>query len=112
MLRHWGVIEGTPDTAQRDGTAGTRHMMVRDPASYSFAPAAGLFEPADVTGATVKAGNPAGWLHFVEDVDRDPIEILHKRDGVIWMAAGPGRVARGDVVAVIMQDYDDGLAAG
>jgi N-alpha-acetyl-L-2,4-diaminobutyrate deacetylase len=27
--------------------------------------------------------------------------------GVLWMAAGPGRVQRGDVVAVVMCDYDD-----
>jgi N-alpha-acetyl-L-2,4-diaminobutyrate deacetylase len=31
---------------------------------------------------------------------------------VIWMGAGPGRVKRGDVVAVLMNDYDDALAAG
>lgn len=30
VLKHFGVIEGKPDTTQRDGTAGTRHMMVRD----------------------------------------------------------------------------------
>lgn len=112
VLKHWGVIEGSPDTTQRDGSPATRHMMVRDPASYSFAPATGLFEPADLAGDTVEAGKPAGWLHFVEDIDRDPIEILHQRDGVLWMAAGPGRVTRGDVVAVVMQDYDDRLAAG
>jgi N-alpha-acetyl-L-2,4-diaminobutyrate deacetylase len=112
VLRHWGVIAGSPDTSQRDGSPATRHMMVRDPACYSFAPAAGLFEPADTAGDTVRAGDPAGWLHFVEDVDRDPVEIIHQRDGVLWMAAGPGRVARGDVVAVVMQDYDDRLAAG
>ena len=27
------------------------------------------------------------------------------------MSAGPGRVERGDAVAVVMQDYDDALAA-
>lgn len=111
VLKHFGVIDGTPDTAQRDGGAGTRHMMVRDPDCYSFAPANGLFEPTNMTGEEVKAGEPAGWLHFVEDVDRDPLQIDHKRDGRIWMAAGPGRVTRGDVVAVVMQDYDDKLAA-
>ena len=37
--------------------------------------------------------------------------MRYRRSGVLWMAAGPGRVARGDVVAVVMNDYDD-LAAG
>jgi predicted deacylase len=112
VLRHFGVVEGTPETAQRDGSTATRHMMVRDPACYAFAPAAGLFEPCNLTGDAVQAGAPAGWLHFVEDVDRDPIRIDYQRDGVLWMAAGPGRVSRGDAVAVVMADYDDGLAAG
>ena len=29
--------------------------------------------------------------------------------GVLWMASGPGRVQRGDVVAVVMNDYDDAI---
>jgi N-alpha-acetyl-L-2,4-diaminobutyrate deacetylase len=53
----------------------------------------------------VRAGAPAGWLHFVEDVDRDPIELRYGVGGVLWMCAGPGRVARGDVVGVVMTDY-------
>src|SRR5690606_20099794 len=73
VLKQWGVIDGKPDTVQRDGTPGTRHMMVRDPAAYSFAPTNGLFEPTGVSGQAVKAGDPAGWLHFVEDIDREPV---------------------------------------
>ena len=102
----------TPDTRQRDGAAATRHMMVRDQAGYSFAPAGGLFEPRNVVGDACRAGELAGLLHFVEDVDRAPIEVRYRRDGILWMSAGPGRVQRGDVVAVLMEDYDDALAAG
>ena len=40
------------------------------------------------------------------------MEVRYGRSGVLWMAAGPGRVERGDVVAVLMNDYDDSLAAG
>ena len=112
ILKHFGVIEGEPDTRQSDGSAATRHMMVRDQACYAFSPASALFEPTNVVGDKVKAGDPAGWLHFVEDVDRPSIEVPYPRDGVVWMAAGPGRITRGDPVAVIMTDYDDKLAAG
>jgi N-alpha-acetyl-L-2,4-diaminobutyrate deacetylase len=105
ILRHAGVIEGTPETGQRDGSAGTRHMRVTDAPSYSFAPAAGTFEPCNVVGDTVRAGDPAGHLHFVEDVDRAPVTVPYRRDGVLWMSAGPGRVARGDTVSVVMSDY-------
>ena len=112
IMRHFQVIDGTPETQQRDGAAATRHMMVRDQAGYSFAAAAGLFEPRNTVGDTCRAGELAGLLHFVEDVDRAPIEVRYRRDGIMWMSAGPGRVQRGDVVAVLMEDYDDALAAG
>jgi len=107
VLKHLGVIEGSPDTRQRDGGPSTRHMMVRDQKGYVFAPATGLFEPTGLAGDTVREGAPAGRMHFVEDVDRAPVELAYARSGVLWMAAGPGRVQRGDVVAVVMEDYDE-----
>jgi predicted deacylase len=111
-LKHFGLIEGKPETGQRDGSPATRHMMVRDQACYAFAPAEGVFEPRHMVGDSVEEGELAGYLHFVEDIDHAPIEVHYGRSGVIWMGAGPGRVKRGDVVAVLMNDYDDVLAAG
>lgn len=111
ILKHFGLIDGKPDTSQRDGSAGTRHMMVRDAAGYSFAPAGGLFEPRNVVGDICRAGDLAGSLHFVEDIDREPLEVRYRHDGVLWMSAGPGRVQRGDAVAVLMEDYDAARAA-
>lgn len=111
ILKHSGLMEGEPDTRQRDGSPGTRHMMVRDSAGYSFAPAGGLFEPRNVVGDACRAGDLAGYLHFVEDIDRAPLEVRYRGDGVLWMSAGPGRVQRGDAVAVLMEDYDAQRAA-
>ncbi len=107
IMKHMGLIEGTPETDQRDGSPGTRHMMVRDPKAYVFAPRAGLFEPTHYVGEAVEEGEVAGWLHFVEDVDTPPIELCYGMSGVLWMGAGPGRVTRGDSVGVVMQDYAD-----
>jgi len=111
VLKYLGLLEGRPDTSQGDGSPRTRHMMVRCQDCYLFAPAAGLFEPRHLAAETVEEGRLAGFLHFVEDVDRAPIEMRYNRSGVLWMAAGPGRVQRGDVVAVVMNDYDDAKAA-
>jgi len=111
VLRHFGVIAGDPEVSQRDGSTGTRHMMVRDPAAYLFAPKTGLFQPTHDAGAEVSAGDLAGYLHFVEDVDTPPIELHYQRSGIIWMGAGPGRVQRGDTVCVLMEDYNDDWSA-
>jgi predicted deacylase len=106
FLHHMGLTESGRDDS--DGDPMTRHMVVGDRAHYAFAPAAGTFEPCNVVGQSVRTGDPAGFLHFVEDIDHDPIEVTYKRDGILWMSAGPGRVARGDTVAVVMNDYAAG----
>jgi N-alpha-acetyl-L-2,4-diaminobutyrate deacetylase len=111
VLKQCGLLEGKPDTRQRDGAPATRQMMVKDPRAYVFARANATYEPCHLAGETVKAGDLAGCLHFVEDIDRDPIELRYGASGVLWMAAGPGRVQRGDCVGVVMQDYDAKLAA-
>lgn len=111
VLKQCGVIEGKPETAQRDGSPATRHMMVKDQRGYVFAKQTATYEPCHLAGDVVKAGEMAGRLHFVEDIDRDPIELFYGASGVLWMAAGPGRVQRGDCVGVVMQDYDAKLAA-
>jgi N-alpha-acetyl-L-2,4-diaminobutyrate deacetylase len=107
VLKQLGVIEGKPDTVQRDGSPATRHMMVKNAECYAFAPRGGLFEPRQLVGERIEAGQTAGFLHFVEDVDTPPIEVKHRASGLLWMSAGPGRVQRGDCVAVVMQDYDE-----
>jgi len=106
VMKHLGMLAGAIDTSQRSGAAGTRHMMVRDAACYSFAPASAVFEPRHLAGDAVEQGQTAGFLHFVEDVDHAPIEVKYGASGILWMAAGPGRVQRGDCVAVVMQDYE------
>jgi N-alpha-acetyl-L-2,4-diaminobutyrate deacetylase len=80
-------------------------MMVRDPAAYSFAPASAIFEPRHMAGDGVLKGQTAGYLHFIEDVDHAQLEVVYGASGILWMAAGPGRVQRGDCVAVVMEDY-------
>lgn len=105
VLKWTGMIDGKPDTSQADGSSGTRHMQVRDQKGYVFAPSEGLFEPLHLPGAGVRAGELAGWLHFVEEWARPPVAIEFRSDGFVWMAPGSGRVKKGDVVGVVMQPY-------
>ncbi|MET0606617.1 MAG: succinylglutamate desuccinylase/aspartoacylase family protein, partial [Beijerinckiaceae bacterium] len=77
VLKHFGVLEGKPDTSQRDGSPATRHMMVKDASCYAFAPRGGLFEPRHVVGDKAAAGETAGFLHFIEDIDTPPIEVRY-----------------------------------
>ena len=107
LLCHLGMTAGTPETVQKDGSPGVRHMVVPTPSCYSFAPSGGIFEPRHLAGDLVTKGQTAGWLHFVEDLDHAPNEIFYETSGVLWAACGPGRVLRGDCVAVVMQAYEE-----
>ena len=104
VLKWMEMIDGKPDTSQPDGGR-TRQMQVRDQRSYLFAPSDGLFEPLYLPGQPVRAGELAGYLHFIEEWDREPMPIEFPIDGYVWMAPGSGRVRKGDVAAVIMQEY-------
>jgi N-alpha-acetyl-L-2,4-diaminobutyrate deacetylase len=107
LLNHLGMMSGMPDMRQKDGAPGTRHMTVPDPSCYSFAPSGGIFEPCNLAGDNVQKGQLAGLLHFVEDLDHAPARIFYQASGVLWAACGPGRVLRGDCVAVVMQVYEE-----
>ncbi len=104
VLKWMGIVDGEPDITQPDGGR-TRQMMVRDQRSYLFAPSDGLFEPRFFPEQEIRAGELAGYLHFVEEWEREPQPIEFGIDGAIWMAPGSGRVKKGDVMAVIMQDF-------
>lgn len=110
VLKAAGLLEGKPDTSQTDGSAATRHMMVKDPRNFLFARASALYEPMHHAGEHVTEGTLAGLLHFIEDIDREPIALHYQTSGILWMAPGPGRVQRGDCVGVVMQDYDARIA--
>lgn len=101
VMRHLGIVEGSAESDQP-----TRHMVVPGPQNYTFAPRDGIFEPCNLVGDTVRAGDIAGYAHRVDELETPPIEVRYAADGVLWMSAGPGRVARGDVVAVVMTDYE------
>src|SRR6185295_6912481 len=72
VLKWMNMIEGKPDVSQPDGKR-TMHMQVRDQKSYLFAPSDGLFEPLYLPGQRVRAGERAGYLHFIEEWAREPL---------------------------------------
>ena len=47
----------------------------------------------------------AGTPHFIEEWARQPQPIEFPIDGYVWMAPGSGRVHKGHVVAMTMQDF-------
>jgi predicted deacylase len=100
LLRHVGVVDGKPELPATP----TRLMNVGGRNDYVYAPEPGLFEPFVELGAWVKAGQPCGQVHFVDNPGR-PAELCHFRNaGMVICQRHFGRVERGDCVAHLAND--------
>jgi predicted deacylase len=100
LLRHVGIMEGKLELPEKP----TRLMGIGGRDDFVYAPDAGLFEPLVELGSWIKAGQPCGQVHFVDNPGRAP-EICHFRNsGMVICQRHFGRVERGDCVAHLAND--------
>lgn len=112
------------------GAAGTRRLLVHlgvlkaepeEPAPNTqfvtgiealAAPFSGIFAPAIDKGERVTAGQIAGTLYSVEELERAP-EVLHvPADGVVIARPAPARVRRGTHLCLISRETDRATLLG
>ena len=101
VLEYMGVTKETDLLKKRPKT---RVMEVKDASYYAYAPHPGLFEPYVKLGATVKKGQPAGAVHFMDDPAREPVEVKFNASGVAICERIPGKVERGDCLFHLATD--------
>lgn len=101
FLRHTGVLAKAEPV---EPSRGTRLMEVSSRDHYVYAPTPGLFEHAVRLGDTVRRGDVAGWVHFVDDPLRPAVPCHFRRDGLVVCQRHFGRVERGDCVAHLATD--------
>ncbi|MSP47800.1 MAG: deacylase [Alphaproteobacteria bacterium] len=101
ILEHMGIVKETDVLRKR---AKTRVMEVKDASYYVYAPQPGLFEPFVKLGATVKKGQPAGAVHFMDDPGRQPVQATFNAAGVVICERIPGKVERGDCLFHLATD--------
>ena len=99
LLAHVGVMaEAAPVFTT------TRWMRVTGPSHYVYAPVRGLFEPSFTLGDVVKQGDPAGRIHFPEEPERAPRELVFEDSGVAVCRRVPSLVAPGDCLVHLAVD--------
>jgi predicted deacylase len=110
FLHHLGVL--TPESrlylgsqpGPEDDRSEMRIVEITGPESYVYAVGNAIFEPNFPLGAEVKEGETAGWLHYIDDIQRDPHPLTFAKSGIVFCKRGPGRVMPGDAVAVVVSD--------
>jgi predicted deacylase len=93
-----------------DPPPGTQFLRFEAPGHYVVAPWAGLFEPACDLGATVEAGQVAGYLHRLDALSAAPLPIEFAAAGVIVSRRAPATCLGGDWLYLLGSPIDRGEA--
>jgi predicted deacylase len=109
VLKHAGILKGAPETAPESNG---RVLQVPGAEGYVMADDDGVFEPLSELGSTVTKGEIAGRIHFLRTPSREPVELRHPIDGVVFAKRQPGRVRPGNCCFVLAVEYPEALAKG
>jgi hypothetical protein len=63
-----------------------------------------LFDRSFKLGDEVKAGQAAGWIHFVNEPRRPSLALEFPCDGIVFAVTNRGVVERGDCLAMLAQE--------
>ncbi len=102
ILAHLGVLPAA-DQAPRGPT---RWLKAVDERDNVVSPVSGIFEPRHGLGEAVAEGQPAGWVHSLEDPGRASTELVFERGGIVVCRRVPARVERGDYVFQVATEID------
>jgi N-alpha-acetyl-L-2,4-diaminobutyrate deacetylase len=69
----------------------------------------GVFEPFHRNGEMVRAGQPAGRVHFLANPSRKPADLFYSADGILYGRRQPGRVRPGNCCLVVASPYKGAL---
>ena len=87
----------------------TRLMACLGMEHFVLSPEPGLFEPYVELGETVKAGQPAGQVLFVDNPGREPVPVFFRGNGLVICRRRFGRTERGDTLYHLADDWDGGF---
>jgi len=101
LLRHAEILRGAPSPTR------TVLLQTRNRASYVMATIDGLFEHSVRLGALVEAGDLAGRIWPMDDLDRPPVAIRFTNAGIVLARRTMPMVVRGDYVCHVGEPMSD-----
>jgi predicted deacylase len=106
VLAHLGVLPAELATAPRHPQ---RLYELPGSDAYVISDDDGVFEPFHRNGEAVRAGQPAGRVHFLANPSRKPAELFYAADGILYGRRQPGRVRPGNCCLVVASPYTGSL---
>jgi len=105
VLSHLGVMASK---AVADKAPAKKAPLFHLPGSNAFVYATGdgIFEPFHPNGRSVRAGEPAGRIHYTWDPAREPETLHYQSDAILYGRRQPGRVKPGNCCLVVAAPYD------
>jgi predicted deacylase len=100
-LGHLGIISNAPT-----GEPNPRRVEIASPDHSIYAPANGLFDRAISAGADVRAGDIAGYFHYIGEPERPSIGVNFSHDGFVLAHTCRGLVRRGEMLALVASDIN------
>ena len=104
VLHAFGVLSDLPDATDPPQTP--RYLEIKAGEHYVYASEDGLYEPLVELGDEVRAGDPAGAIHFPETPWREPVVECFESEGMVVCKRIPGRSERGDCLFHLASDWD------
>lgn len=106
VLAHLGVLPPEMATPPRHPQ---RLYELPGSDAYVISDDDGVFEPFHRNGEMVRAGQPAGRVHFLANPSRKPAELVYAADGILYGRRQPGRVRPGNCCLVVASPYGGSL---
>lgn len=100
FLKHFGILHGDLDMRQ----VPTRFMAIPDSENYHISLSNGIFEPFIELGQEIERGEALGQIHFVDQPQRIPDDIIAQRNGTVLGIRSPSTVAVGDCVVLVAEE--------
>jgi predicted deacylase len=106
LMKYFGVLvaEQPAPRHPRPKPVAMRLTEITGPEAYVYATGSAIFEPAFRLGDEVLAGQIAGWQHYLDEIERDPVPLHFHKAGLVACTRGPGRVEPGDLAALVVSD--------
>ena len=103
LMKHFGIMHGDIISPEAQGRNPTRLANVESVNCYVIAPDDGLYEPFFDLWDDVEAGQTIGQVHYPHHHDKEPMPVVTEFGGFLLCKRPPGKVQRGDNIAIIAQ---------